>query len=353
MPLCLFLLAYHTVLMFILITTLLFYHYCRAQPFTGFNLKIWELSWEFCVEAVILQGSFLQRSGTPFHSISFQQSSSAFSFSDVPLNALNFMIHAMKKYFKIWSTENRMRLQEGRYLQTSMTTLESALSSVFIAFGGMQSSRRFTVPSGRLASPPVSISMCEQAQKERHGVHVWIRWQKVFSGSSLGTGCESEPLTLGPSEVLEVPQRTHSRRCAYIIIAVREKGEKPATSIWRGLNPSLVVKVKMVRLKSQPMIGLNIFDWIMAAFTFCNSEIMLFCCFCWCRFCFALPFKVKGCRQTWKRTHLPKCPSGEICACRCHRKAHWAPARPRPLTRACSHSSALQNFLTRLFRPSH
>lgn len=82
------------------------------------------------------------------------------------------MIQAMKIYFKIWSTENRTGLQEGRYLPTSMTTLESALSSVFIAFGGMQSSRRFTVPSGRLASPPVRISTCEQAQKERNEVHV-------------------------------------------------------------------------------------------------------------------------------------------------------------------------------------
>lgn len=227
------------------------------------------------VEAGTLQGGFLQlRPRAPFQSISFQQSSSAFSFSNAPLNALDFMIHAMKKYFKIWSPENRTGLQEGRYLPTSITTLESALSSVFIAFGGMQSSRRFTVLSGRLTS------MCEQAQKERNEVHVWIRCQKLYSGSSLG-----EPLTLGPSEVLEVkvPQRTRSRRCACIMITVRERGENPAAWIWRGPNPSLV-KVKMVRLKSRPMIGPNIFDWIMAAFTYFNGEIVSFCCFCWCRF---------------------------------------------------------------------
>lgn len=39
-----------------------------------------------------------------------------------------------------------------------------------------------------------------------------MRCQKVFSGSTLGTGCESETLTLRPNEVQEVkaPQRNRS-----------------------------------------------------------------------------------------------------------------------------------------------
>lgn len=65
-------------------------------------------------------------------------------------------------------------------------------------------------PSGHLTSPPAGFSTCEQAQKERN--EVWMRCQKVFSGSTPGTDCESETLASRPNEVQEVkvPQRNRS-----------------------------------------------------------------------------------------------------------------------------------------------
>lgn len=104
------------------------------------------------------------------------------------------------------NTEKGMGLQKSRYLHASLTSFKSALSSVFVVFGSVESSRCFIHPSGHLTSPPEGISMCEQAQKkkERNEVHVWMCCQQVFPGSSLETVWESHPLTLGPSEVREV-----------------------------------------------------------------------------------------------------------------------------------------------------
>lgn len=67
-----------------------------------------------------------------------------------------------------------MGLQKSKYLHASLTSFKSALSSVFVAFGSVESSRCFIFPSGHLTSPPEGISMCEQAQKERNEVYVWI-----------------------------------------------------------------------------------------------------------------------------------------------------------------------------------
>lgn len=118
---------------------------------------------------------------TPFHSIL-----SAFSIFSGPL-LLNFLIHAMHERNLSAlkrNTKKTMGLQKSRYLPASLT-FESALSSVFVAFGSVESSRCFTGPSGHLTSPPEGISMCEQAQKERHEVHVSMCCQQVFPGSSL------------------------------------------------------------------------------------------------------------------------------------------------------------------------
>lgn len=96
------------------------------------------------------------------------------------------------------------------------------------------------------------------------GKWLWIR--TIDFGTQWGSGSQSP--TEDPLETVRLCRNRCKRR------------KNPATLIRRGPK-SLVVKVKTVRLRGGPMAGLHIFDWLMAAFTYFNDEILLFC---WCRF---------------------------------------------------------------------
>lgn len=180
---------------------------CTVVPVvTGFNLKTWSFPGNsVSAEAVMLRGSFLLRSGLalffiPFHFNSPAQPS-AFLMPLLMCGILRFMQWKIFKNMEHWKQN---RAAGGQIFAHLNDHFRKRTFFCFYCFWRHAVIAPLYRLSGPLTSPPVSISMCEQAQKERNEVHVWIRCQKLFSGSSLGAGCESEPLTLRPSEVLEV-----------------------------------------------------------------------------------------------------------------------------------------------------
>lgn len=117
--------------------------------------------------------------------------------------------------------------------------------------------------SGRLTSPLVGISMCEQAQNGRNEVHVntvpeGLLW--IFSGNWLwirtidfetqwGSGSQSPT---------EDPFKTV---CLYHNHCKKER-RKTCSFDLKGPKSFIGCSGEDGEAESQPMVGLNIFDWI-------------------------------------------------------------------------------------------
>lgn len=111
---------------------------------------------------------------------------SAFSISNARLNALNFMIHAVDEKTFLLLNGRLGSEWDRRCVPASFTPLQSALSSVFVAFGSVESSRCFTPPPGHLTLPAVGVSMC-----------VRMCCQQIFPWNFSGTHGPGSPFKTG------------------------------------------------------------------------------------------------------------------------------------------------------------
>lgn len=184
MPVYLFLLAYP--IKQILTFTLPHGYFNRClQPPQRFTPEDLGTLLGICLEFIVNRSKNTKRklpAVAPFHSVS-----SAVSVSNGPLVVLNFYDSRDAREKPLRSEPERwtgMGLQKSRYLHASLTSFQSALSSVFVTFGSVESSRCFIFPSGHLTSPPEGISMCEQAQKKK-GKEMRCMCECVASRSSL------------------------------------------------------------------------------------------------------------------------------------------------------------------------